>query len=61
MINVQDLQGVFSVPSLPRRRDARRRLDLDAAECVVRHIEAGGIMRFVYGGNALRYHVTLDE
>lgn len=61
MINVQDLQGVFSVPSLPRRRDARRSLDLDAAECVVRHIEAGGITRFVYGGNAFLYHVTLDE
>jgi dihydrodipicolinate synthase/N-acetylneuraminate lyase len=27
----------------------------------VRHIEAGGITRFVYGGNAFLYHVTLDE
>lgn len=61
MITVQDLKGVFSVPPLPRNRDARRSLDLDAAECVVRHIEAGGITRFVYGGNAFLYHVTLDE
>jgi len=61
MITVQDLKGVFSVPPLPRKRDARRSLDLDAAECVARHIEAGGITRFVYGGNAFLYHVTLDE
>ena len=61
MISVQDLKGVFSVPPLPRKRDARRSVDLDAAECVVRHIEAGGITRFVYGGNAFLYHVTLDE
>jgi dihydrodipicolinate synthase/N-acetylneuraminate lyase len=61
MISVQDLKGVFSVPPMPRTRDARRSLDLDAAECVVRHIEAGGITRFIYGGNAFLYHVTLDE
>ena len=61
MVSIQDLTGVFSVPPLPRRRDARRTLDFDAAECVVRHIEAGGITRFVYGGNAFLYHITLDE
>lgn len=61
MITIQDLKGVFSVPPLPRRRDAKRSLDLDAAECVARHIEAGGISRFIYGGNAFLYHVTLDE
>ena len=61
MISIQDLQGVFSVPPLPRKRDARRSLDLDAAECVARHIEAGGINRFIYGGNAFLYHVSLDE
>ena len=61
MVSLQDLKGVFSVPPLPRKRDARRTLDLDASECVVRHIEAGGITRFVYGGNAFLYHVTPDE
>jgi dihydrodipicolinate synthase/N-acetylneuraminate lyase len=61
MVSVQDLKAVYAVPPLPRKRDARRTLDLDAAECVVRHIEAGGITRFVYGGNAFLYHVTLDE
>jgi dihydrodipicolinate synthase/N-acetylneuraminate lyase len=60
-ITSSDLAGVFSVPPLPRKRDARRTLDLDAAECVARHIEAGGITRFLYGGNAFLYHATLDE
>ena len=56
-----DLAGVFSVPPLPRKRDAKRSLDFDAAECVARHIEAGGITRFLYGGNAFLYHITLGE
>ena len=60
-ISPDDLQGVFSVPPLPRKRDARRTLDFDAAECVARHIEAGGITRYLYGGNAFLYHITLDE
>jgi dihydrodipicolinate synthase/N-acetylneuraminate lyase len=60
-IGPSDLAGVFSVPPLPRKRDARRSLDLDAAECVARHIEAGGITRYLYGGNAFLYHITLDE
>jgi dihydrodipicolinate synthase/N-acetylneuraminate lyase len=60
-IALDDLAGVFSVPPLPRKRDTRRTLDLDAAECVARHIEAGGITRYLYGGNAFLYHITLDE
>ena len=60
-ISVDDLAGVFSVPPLPRKRDSRRTLDFDAAECVARHIEAGGITRLLYGGNAFLYHITLDE
>lgn len=56
-----DLNGVFAVPPLPRRRDSRRTLDLDAAERVAHHIEAGGITRFLYGGNAFLYHASLDE
>ena len=56
-----DLAGVFSVPPLPRKRNAKRTLDFDAAECVARHIEAGGITRLLYGGNAFLYHITLDE
>lgn len=60
-IALQDLAGVFAVPPLPRRTDARRSLNLDAAECVARHIEAGGITRYLYGGNAFLYHITLDD
>ena|SRR5688500_4750993 len=60
-IEIDDLRGVFAVPPLPRKRDAKRTLDFDAAECVARHIEAGGITRYLYGGNAFLYHITLDE
>lgn len=60
-IPTDDFAGVFSVPPLPRKRDAKRSLDFDAAECVARHIEAGGITRLLYGGNAFLYHVTLGE
>lgn len=56
-----DLNGVYAVPPLPRRRDERRTLDLHAAETIARHIEAGGITRFLYGGNAFLYHVSLDD
>ena len=61
MAAVNDLNGVFAVPPLPRKADARRSLNLDAAECVARHIEAGGITRFLYGGNAFLYHASLDD
>lgn len=56
-----DLNGVYAVPPLPRRRDERRTLDFGAAELIASHIEAGGITRFLYGGNAFLYHVSLDE
>lgn len=58
---MEDLAGVFAVPPLPRRPDKGRSLNFDAAECVARHIEAGGITRYLYGGNAFLYHITLDE
>jgi dihydrodipicolinate synthase/N-acetylneuraminate lyase len=60
-VQARDLDAVFSVPPLPRKADARRTLDFDAAEQVARHIEAGGITRFLYGGNAFLYHSTLGE
>jgi dihydrodipicolinate synthase/N-acetylneuraminate lyase len=60
-ITVDDFKAVFAVPPLPRKRDARRSLDFDAAECVARHIEAGGINKYLYGGNAFLYHITLAE
>ncbi len=56
-----DLRGVFAVPPLPRRTDAHRTLDFDEAERVARHIAQGGVSRFLYGGNAFLYHVSLAE
>ena len=60
-VAIQDLAGVFAVPPLPRRTDRHRTLNFDAAECVARHLESGGITRYLYGGNAFLYHVTLAE
>ena len=60
-VSPRDLAGVFAVPPLPRRADAKRRIDFDAAEAVARHIQDGGITRYLYGGNAFLYHITLDE
>jgi dihydrodipicolinate synthase/N-acetylneuraminate lyase len=60
-ITLQDLRGVFAVPPLPRKRDANRSLDLDAAERVARHIAAGGVSRYLYGGNAFLYHMSLAD
>jgi dihydrodipicolinate synthase/N-acetylneuraminate lyase len=60
-VTPHQLNGVYSVPPLPRKRDARRSLDFDAAECVARHIASGGITRYLYGGNAFLYHITLEE
>jgi dihydrodipicolinate synthase/N-acetylneuraminate lyase len=60
-VSAVDLRGVFSVPPLPRKGDGRRSIDFDAAEQVVRHMEQGGITRFLYGGNAMLYHITLAE
>ena len=60
-VSAVDLRGVFSVPPLPRKADGRRSLDFDAAELVAKHIETGGITRYLYGGNAFLYHITLAE
>jgi dihydrodipicolinate synthase/N-acetylneuraminate lyase len=60
-ISASDLAGVFAVPPLPRHAGRGGRINFDAAECVARHIEAGGISRYLYGGNAFLYHVALDE
>jgi dihydrodipicolinate synthase/N-acetylneuraminate lyase len=60
-IPLDDLAAVFAVPPLPRRTDVTRSLDFDAAEAIAKHIESGGITRYLYGGNAFLYHVTLAE
>jgi dihydrodipicolinate synthase/N-acetylneuraminate lyase len=60
-ITLADLNGVYAVPPLPRHTDGKRRLNIDAAEAIAKHVEAGGITRSLYGGNAFLYHITLDE
>jgi dihydrodipicolinate synthase/N-acetylneuraminate lyase len=52
---------VYAVPPLPRKADSRRSLDFENAERVAQHIEQGGVTRFLYGGNAFLYHITLGE
>ena len=58
---LEDLYGVYAVPPLPRKPNGSRGLDLTAAESVAAHIAAGGVSRYLYGGNAFLYHITLDE
>lgn len=60
-VTLEDLQGVFPVPPLARKNDARRSIDFTQNEKIVRHIAGGGIWRFLYGGNAFLYHITLAE
>jgi len=49
------------VPPLARKSDARRSIDFEENNRIVRHIAGGGLTRFIYGGNAFLYHVTLAE
>jgi dihydrodipicolinate synthase/N-acetylneuraminate lyase len=56
-----NVDGVFAVPPLPRTDAPSRPIDFDEAERIARHIESGGITRFLYGGNAFLYHASLGE
>ena len=58
-VRPDDLRGVFAVPPLARRSD--RAIDFSENDRLVRHMAAGGITRYLYGGNAFLYHVTLAE
>ncbi len=60
-VTLADLQGVFPVPPLARKNNARRELDFDENRRLVDHIAGGGMTRFLYGGNAFLYHITLAE
>jgi dihydrodipicolinate synthase/N-acetylneuraminate lyase len=60
-VTLEDLQGVFAVPPLCRRASASRPLDLAENDRLVRHMSEGGLSRFLYGGNAFLYHLTLAE
>lgn len=60
-IRPDDLRGVFAVPPLARRADPRRSIDVEQNGRILRHMAGGGLRRFLYGGNAFLYHVTLAE
>jgi dihydrodipicolinate synthase/N-acetylneuraminate lyase len=60
-VSIEDLRGVFPVPPLARKNDARRSVDFEKNNSIVRHITGGGLTRFIYGGNAFLYHITLAE
>src|SRR5262245_45561028 len=60
-VSIEDLRGVFPVPPLARKNDARRSIDFEQNDRIVRHIVDGGLTRLLYGGNAFLYHVTLAE
>lgn len=56
-----DLRGVFAVPPLARKAGGARRIDFVENDRLVRHMAGGGMTRFLYGGNAFLYHLTLAE
>jgi dihydrodipicolinate synthase/N-acetylneuraminate lyase len=55
------LEGVFAVPPLARATVDARTIDFEQSSRIVRSIAKSGITRFIYGGNAFLYHLTLDE
>jgi dihydrodipicolinate synthase/N-acetylneuraminate lyase len=57
----EDLQGVIAVPPLARKQAPSRPLDFVENDRLLRHMIAGGITRFLYGGNAFLYHLSLAE
>ena len=56
-----DTSGVFAVPSLARRNDPVRTIDMVQNQRLVDYIARSGITRLIYGGNACLHHVTLAE
>ncbi|MCC6586862.1 MAG: dihydrodipicolinate synthase family protein [Bryobacterales bacterium] len=60
-LTTADLCGVFPVPPVCRNSDDQRTINYAETGKIVKHIAAGGIKNFLYGGNAFLYHVTLRE
>lgn len=56
-----DWRSIFAVPPLAWQEGSPRTLDLDANQRIVDHIAAGGITRFLYGGNAHLHHLPLRD
>jgi dihydrodipicolinate synthase/N-acetylneuraminate lyase len=60
-VTLDDLRGVFPVPPLARKNNPSRPIDIAQNDRIIRHLVDGGMTRFLYGGNAFLYHVTLAE
>lgn len=58
-VTVDDLRGVFPVP--PLCRNASRGLDWKENQRLADYMAAAGITRFLYGGNAFLYHISLED
>jgi dihydrodipicolinate synthase/N-acetylneuraminate lyase len=57
----EHLYDIYPVPPLARRSDAKRSINFAENEKFFRYLRDGGITRFVYGGNAFLYQITLAE
>jgi dihydrodipicolinate synthase/N-acetylneuraminate lyase len=57
----EQLYDIYPVPPLARRNDAKRSIHFPENEKLFRFMRDGGITRFVYGGNAFIYQITLAE
>ena len=55
------LSEIYPVPPLARKNDAKRSLDFTENDKLFRYLLKGGISRFVYGGNAFLYQITMAE
>lgn len=57
----EQLSEIYPVPPLARKRDAKRTLDIAENDKLFRYLHKGGVTRFVYGGNAFLYQITMAE
>jgi len=46
-VSIEDLRGVFPVPPLARKNDARRSIDFEQNDRIISHIAGGGLTRFL--------------
>ncbi|HAB17523.1 MAG TPA: dihydrodipicolinate synthase family protein [Verrucomicrobiota bacterium] len=58
-ITPPDLADVIAVPPWCRKRVAKRTPDFEQTYQLLRHIAAGGIRNFMFGGNAEIFHCSL--
>lgn len=57
----ENLSEIYPVPPLARKNDAKRSIDIAENDKLFRFLLKGGVTRFVYGGNAFLYQITMAE